>query len=114
MDFLPSREFLVSATGVAIILFPFRLFGLLWLENSFRAYQHRVRDVIVRDLVTIFFFALITFPVAQYVSNKSGVRAPVPHTIDSMSVGARVLLYVVVADFGHYWLHRLMHQPLFW
>lgn len=105
----------MSATGVAIMLFPVRLVGLLWLENRFGAYHHRVRDVIVRDLVTILFFALVTFPIAQYVSNKIGVRAPVAReAIDSLPVVARVLLYVVVADFGHYWLHRLMHQPLLW
>ena len=27
---------------------------------------------------------------------------------------ARVAIYFVLADFGHYWIHRLMHHQFFW
>jgi sterol desaturase/sphingolipid hydroxylase (fatty acid hydroxylase superfamily) len=33
--------------------------------------------------------------------------APVPLVL-------RVLCYLVVADFGHYWIHRLMHHERVW
>ena len=31
-----------------------------------------------------------------------------------MPLAVRVLCYLLVADFGHYWIHRLMHYKVFW
>lgn len=88
-----------------------RLVILSPLERKFIAHPFDFRSVIPADLLTMFIFAFLISPAAIYACNHIAIKAPVPRDIDRLPMFARILLYFVVADFGHYWIHRLMHAP---
>jgi sterol desaturase/sphingolipid hydroxylase (fatty acid hydroxylase superfamily) len=108
------KEYLHSPAVVYLLLFPVRLTVFTVLERLFTAHKYQVRSVIAMDLTTMFFYVAITYPAAQYASNHIGIRATVPHGIDVLPLILRVALYLLVADFGHYWIHRLMHSAFLW
>jgi sterol desaturase/sphingolipid hydroxylase (fatty acid hydroxylase superfamily) len=39
---------------------------------------------------------------------------PAPASIAHLPLAPRVVLYFVLADFGHYWIHRLTHTKYLW
>ena len=108
------KEILHSPTLVLSLVFPFRFWLGNFLERRYFAHDFDRRAAIRVDLASMFLFLAVFFPAAQYVSNKFGIGLPVSHRIDSVPLPLRIVMYVVVADFGHYWLHRLVHQPFLW
>jgi sterol desaturase/sphingolipid hydroxylase (fatty acid hydroxylase superfamily) len=109
-----TKDFLASAAGIYIVLFPFRLLGCTLVERWFTAHRFVLRKVIALDLATTLFLVLVTLPLANKVISLLGVHAAVPDIIQSLPLAARVVLYLVLADFGHYWIHRLMHHRFLW
>jgi sterol desaturase/sphingolipid hydroxylase (fatty acid hydroxylase superfamily) len=78
------------------------------------AHPFRVRSVIATDLAVMLFISFTLGPASHQLSNRIGVGLPVPHGIDALPLGLRVVCYLIVADFGHYWMHRLMHTKYLW
>jgi sterol desaturase/sphingolipid hydroxylase (fatty acid hydroxylase superfamily) len=68
----------------------------------------------VRDIVAALVFAVLILPGAALINRYVGYRPVVPDSITNLPLAVRVILYVVIADFGYYWIHRLMHTPYFW
>ena len=62
----------------------------------------------------MFCYVAMIFPAAQYASNQIGIGVMVPRNVDVLPLVVRVVLYLVVADLGHYWIHRLLHSAFFW
>lgn len=114
MAYVLSWSFVTSPTGIYLLLFPLRLLGCWLLERRYLAHPFQVRDVLARDLATMLFYVVVTYPIAGYLSNRFGVALPVPPTTDEIPLLVRLALYLIVADFLHYWIHRLTHQPLLW
>lgn len=96
------------------VLFILRYMVFTTLENLFTAQRFNRREVIVSDLITMFSYTVIIFPIAQYISNRVGVEGSFLSYLSTMPIIFRILLYYVVADFFHYWIHRLMHEPFLW
>jgi sterol desaturase/sphingolipid hydroxylase (fatty acid hydroxylase superfamily) len=108
------KEYLHSPAVLYLLLFPVRLALLTALERLFTAHRYRIRSVIAMDLATMFFYVAMIFPAAQYASNHIGIGVMAPHDVDVLPLAVRVVLYLIVADLGHYWIHRLMHSAFFW
>lgn len=102
---------------------PFLLFGFFFLlrfvlfsyiENKLYAHKFKQKEVFLPDLGSALFYMIVVFPVAMYLSNWI-VTSPFSFpNIDTVSIFVRIFLYFFVADFLHYWIHRLMHLPLLW
>jgi sterol desaturase/sphingolipid hydroxylase (fatty acid hydroxylase superfamily) len=108
------KGLLSSAAGIYVVLLPMRLITWTIFEKFFTAHRFNPRAVIVLDLATTFFFVLVTLPIANKVIAVMGIHAAVPSAIASLPLAARLILYLVLADFSHYWIHRLMHHPRLW
>ena len=113
IDIDSFKQFILTPLGIYLFLFPLRLIGLTWLERRYGAYPSASNETIARD-IAVMFLMLICYPIVVMVSQAVGVRAPLPFDPISLPLWARIALYLVVADFCHYWVHRLMHQPSFW
>ncbi len=107
LESLMNREHLLL---LFVIIFILRFVIFSTLEYFFVAHDFDRKRVIMADLVSMFFYIVIIFPLAQYLSNYVGVALPTLSHINDIPLAVRILLYFIVADFLHYWLHLLMHQ----
>ncbi|MBS0419477.1 MAG: sterol desaturase family protein [Proteobacteria bacterium] len=96
------------------LLLLLRILILTRLERANPAHPISYRDVWRRDAVAGLVFAAAVFPAAMFVDNHLPLRPPVPDSLMSLPLLARFAIYLVVADFGHYWVHRLLHTAPFW
>lgn len=97
-----------------VFFFSFGLFFTL-LEILRPARPINYRSVIKNDLIALALYELLFFPGAVYASNRL-VR---PHDfffrqLLDLPLSFRLILYYVIADFGTYWFHRLMHSRHLW
>lgn len=114
MDVAAIKDFLTTPAGIYIALFPLRLIGYGFLERRFTAHRFNQRAVITLDLVTTFFLVIVTLPIAHKIIGYVGINLSVPAWLASQPLGFRLAMYLVLADFLHYWVHRLMHHRLLW
>ncbi len=98
--------------GSLIFLLNLGLCG--WLESRWGARRIAWRKVLLGDLLAAIFSALVVVQAAQWVNRWVDVRGPWPAAIGGWPFAARLALYLVVADFGAYWVHRLVHLGLLW
>ncbi|HXU80779.1 MAG TPA: sterol desaturase family protein [Polyangia bacterium] len=98
--------------GYLALLFLLRLVVGTWIERRWPAYRVSLRRVFLGDLVTTLFLAFVTFPAAGWVAGHLRLASLLPQI--TWSLPLRFLAYLVLVDLGHYWIHRLMHLPLFW
>lgn len=96
------------------LLFVMRIVFLTALEQLRPAHPVRYREVMLRDIAAALVCGIVIIPAAGFVNRWVAFRPPVPHEILSLPLAARFLLYLVIADFGHYWVHRLMHTRYLW
>lgn len=110
------ENFLVLENSVVLFFFFFLIRFVIFslIERSFYAYKQKEKGLLVANLGTMFFYALVTFPVAQYLSNTILSTSFIVPGIDTLALIVRIVLYFIVADFLHYWIHRLMHLPFLW
>jgi sterol desaturase/sphingolipid hydroxylase (fatty acid hydroxylase superfamily) len=66
------------------------------------------------DLVAFVAYQLAVFPVSQLVTDPVLDYLPVSSVIQSLWLPLRVVMFYLVADFGTYWMHRLMHTRHVW
>lgn len=70
--------------------------------------------VVINDFIANVSYILLVFPIASYLSRTFPGFHAYPAVIARLPLGVRVLLYFILADFGHYWVHRLLHKGYFW
>jgi sterol desaturase/sphingolipid hydroxylase (fatty acid hydroxylase superfamily) len=95
-------NFLLSPVGFFLTLLLGRAILFAALENIRPARATPHRAVVVRDLAASVTYAFIVFPLAAKLSRYF----PGYHV--------RIVIYFILADFGHYWIHRLMHTKYIW
>jgi sterol desaturase/sphingolipid hydroxylase (fatty acid hydroxylase superfamily) len=77
----------------------------------------RYAKAIPLDLVALAVYQLAMIPVADWVSEPVArfvVSVPRPPELLAIWLPLRVVMYYLVADFGSYWMHRLMHTRHLW
>jgi sterol desaturase/sphingolipid hydroxylase (fatty acid hydroxylase superfamily) len=91
-----------------------RLTVLTALERRQPAHPIRYREVLGRDLVAAVVFTGLIYPVAEVLNIWVAYRPTYPGFLMRTPLTVRFLLYVVIGDFGFYWVHRLMHTQHVW
>ncbi len=97
---------------IVLFIARFAIFSLL--EHYFTAHTFERYAVLFSDLVTMFMYIVLIFPIAQLLSSLIGVEGTFLAAFSSLPLFLRIILYFIVGDFIHYWAHRLMHQPFLW
>jgi len=107
-------SFLLSPVGffLALLLGRAVLFIALESMRPARAIAHRA--VAVKDLIASVAYAFIVFPLAAKLSRFVPGYHPFPASVGELPLYIRIVLYLILADFGHYWIHRLMHTKYVW
>jgi len=112
-DWLTSREirqFILDHNLFFPLAFVVRLVVMTGIEWIRPARQVDYRKVLGRDilLISIYWFGMV--PISEYIDRLIAVRPNLPVVILQLPLPVRVLCYFVIADLGHYWIHRLMHH----
>ena len=94
------------------VLFILRAIFFTTLEVLWPARVVSYRVVLRDDLIACIGYVWIIFPLASFATSFGYHRWPA--AIGTLPLIARVTIYFVLADLGHYWIHRLMHQQFFW
>jgi sterol desaturase/sphingolipid hydroxylase (fatty acid hydroxylase superfamily) len=84
------------------------------VERREAAHTVPYRSVWWRDTLAWTVFTFMIVPVAQGVHALLGLHLMVPDSVLALPLGARLVAYIVLADFIHYWIHRFMHTQKLW
>jgi sterol desaturase/sphingolipid hydroxylase (fatty acid hydroxylase superfamily) len=74
----------------------------------------RYRKELPLDAVAFLVYQLAVFPAAVWVSDPVTGFVHLPSAVLGVSLPLRVLALYLFADFGSYWMHRLMHTRHAW
>jgi len=102
------------------VFFPFLLLVrfLLFtpLELIWPARKLSYMRIIGRDLVAFLILRYAMIPGGAYLNSilPGAHHIPIPAVIADLPLSARLLIYFVLGDLGHYWIHRLTHTRYFW
>ena len=107
--YLVSRSLLF-----VLVLFSVRMVICTTLERLQPAHPLSYRKVIGWDLVAAVVFGFVIVPAANWVSRWLSYEPSLSDSILSLPLIYRIPIYIVIADFGYYWIHRLMHSRYFW
>lgn len=108
------RQFVLEHNLFFPLLFVVRLVGVTALEWLRPARNIPYGKLIGRDILLFSFFSYGMVPIAEYIDRWIAIRPHLPEIILQMPLLLRLLCYFLIADFGHYWIHRLMHQKHIW
>lgn len=116
-DWLTSREvrqFTLDHNLFFPLAFVVRLVVMTGIEWIRPARQVNYRKVLGQDilLISIYWFGMV--PISEYIDRLIAIRPNLPVVILQLPLPVRVLCYFVIADLGHYWIHRLMHHRYVW
>lgn len=117
VDWLLSREFrayILDHNLFFPLFFLVRLIGFTAVELIKPTRKVAYLKVILNDLAVTVVYFFIIFPMAVRIDRWIAVHPHLPEWLLEMPLALRVLCYFVVADFGHYWIHRLMHHRYAW
>ena len=117
MDWIVSpdvRRFVITHDLFFPLLFVARLVGFTALELVRPARTISYRKVVLNDMTAFAVYQVLIFPLALRIDAWIAVRPHLPDTIMAMPLVVRVLCYLIVADLGHYWIHRFMHHKRLW
>ena len=117
MDWIVSpdvRRFVITHDLFFPLLFVARLVGFTAVELVRPARPISYRKVVLNDMTAFAVYQVLIFPLALRIDAWIAVRPHLPDTIMAMPLVFRVLCYLIVADLGHYWIHRFMHHKRLW
>jgi sterol desaturase/sphingolipid hydroxylase (fatty acid hydroxylase superfamily) len=99
---------------LAIVAFGARAIVITTVEKLRPAHKVEYRKVVAGDLVAAVVCALFVIPGSDFVNRWIVFRPAIPQFVNALPLVLRFLTYIVIADFGHYWVHRAMHSPALW
>jgi sterol desaturase/sphingolipid hydroxylase (fatty acid hydroxylase superfamily) len=107
-------DFMFSPTVFFKLVFLLRLVVFTTLEFLRPARSLSYLSVIGRDLIAYVVFRCAILPVCIYLNDIFPGYHPAPASVAHLPLAVRVILYFILADFGHYWIHRLTHTRYLW
>jgi len=117
MAFVTTKHLILAL--VASPLFIYAVFAtraviFTTLEKLRPARPHSYWPTLPNDLASVMAYSWIIFPLAIYLTRYVPGRHQYPFSLAALPWPVRVALYFAVADFGYYWVHRLMHTRWVW
>lgn len=97
-----------------LVIFAIRFTVFTLLERYYSAHPFNFKKVVVADLVSMAFYTAILFPLAQYFSTSIGIAGTFLSPLSELPFALRLIVYLIVGDFLHYWIHKAMHHPYLW
>jgi sterol desaturase/sphingolipid hydroxylase (fatty acid hydroxylase superfamily) len=107
-------HFLFSPVVFFSLLFLGRVIFFTTLEVLRPARRMHYRLVALDDLIACGLYIFVVLPAASYLNRIMPGYHPFPVSISRLPLALRFAIYLVLADFGHYWIHRLHHTQHFW
>jgi sterol desaturase/sphingolipid hydroxylase (fatty acid hydroxylase superfamily) len=98
----------------SVVVITLRIVFLTAIEKRYPARPVSYSKVMWRDVGAALVFGLAVLPAADFLGRWVAFRPAVPTEVLALPLLWRVFLYLAIADFGHYWVHRLMHTQHFW
>ena len=108
------RVFFPKVVLVALVLFAFRLVVLTVLEKRNPAHIVAYREVLPKDILVTFVIGFGVFPISNFLNRWIAYEPELPSLVMELPLAVRIVLYLLIGDLGHYWVHRLMHTRHFW
>lgn len=105
---------LTRASLIFVVLLAIRMVVVTAIERSRPAYRVSYLSAIARDIVPTFLVFWVLSPMAGWLDMWVQIAPTLPAAVASLALGWRIVLYVLIADFGAYWAHRLMHTKWVW
>jgi len=96
------------------LLFLLRLALLTTLERRNPAHKIIYSEVIPKDIGATLIFILLVSPVSNFFDRHLLYLPQLPEFIANWPLALRFCLYLIFADFGHYWVHRMLHTGYMW
>jgi sterol desaturase/sphingolipid hydroxylase (fatty acid hydroxylase superfamily) len=118
-----TLEAIFGKALVQFVLSPYVFFNLLFLgravvftalEVMWPARKLSYLPVVWRDLAAYVFFRSVVLPSGLYLNGIVLDYNLIPASVANLPLAARIAAYFIIADFGHYWVHRLTHTKYFW
>jgi sterol desaturase/sphingolipid hydroxylase (fatty acid hydroxylase superfamily) len=103
-----------KGTLFVLALFLVRLVFLTALEKRDPAHVVSYRKALPRDILAATVFSFAVLPAADFFDRRIMFQPMLPSWVLDWPLAIRIVLYVVLADFGFYWIHRLMHTRHLW
>jgi sterol desaturase/sphingolipid hydroxylase (fatty acid hydroxylase superfamily) len=107
---LPSLKTILAV----LLLFIIRLIVLTALEKRDPAHFVPYREVLPRDFFAMLVIGFGVVPAADFLDRQIMYYPELPQFVLEWPLAVRIILYLVLADFGHYWVHRLLHTRHLW
>lgn len=116
MDIVKSlAQFLFSKVVFVVLgLFCVRLVVLTGLEKMAPARPVSYKTKLPRDTLVLMLFIFALVPASEYLNRWISYQPTLPPWVMEWPLAIRLILYAVVADFGAYWVHRLVHTRHLW
>ena len=99
---------------VTLVLFGFRLVLVTALEKMAPAHSVPYWKVLPRDILAMLVCGVGVLPAADFLDRWIVYPPGLPQSMLEWPLAIRILFYLVLADFGHYWVHRLLHTRYLW
>jgi sterol desaturase/sphingolipid hydroxylase (fatty acid hydroxylase superfamily) len=96
------------------VLIAVRLVVLTAIEKRDPAYTVNYREVIPKDILASLVFVFGVLPAADFLDRWIVYPPVLPASVMGWPLVVRFTLYLILADFGHYWVHRLLHTRHCW
>jgi sterol desaturase/sphingolipid hydroxylase (fatty acid hydroxylase superfamily) len=100
---------------VGVLFFAARLVILMAPEKRDPAYSVSYREVLPGDILAMLVFTVAVTPASEFLDRWIIYQPPVlPPSVLEWPLAIRIVFYLVLADFGFYWVHRLLHTRYLW
>lgn len=122
-EWLFSREFPQYILDHNLFFFPLlfllRIVGMTAVELLYPAKRVSYRSVVLQDFIAFLAYQYLVVPWAGQIDHLINnhvipLKPHLPDAILTMPLYARLLCYLVIADFGQYWIHRFLHAKYIW
>jgi sterol desaturase/sphingolipid hydroxylase (fatty acid hydroxylase superfamily) len=95
-------------------LFLFRSSLWVTVETLWLARTVRYRQIAIRDFGAEIFHVFLVIPIVIYLYGHVFVHHAFPQIVQNLPMLLRIAIYLLIGDFGYYWIHRLMHTKALW
>jgi sterol desaturase/sphingolipid hydroxylase (fatty acid hydroxylase superfamily) len=89
------------------------LIMMIW-ERRHAAYATDYRRVWKRDVTAQVLYSIAIAPLALLINRYVSYSPVLPHSVFRVPFVVRAALFVIIGDFGYYWVHRALHTKWLW